>query len=207
MKIVIAGGSGHIGAALIRHLREEHELVVLTRSSNPMLPVRAVCWDAKTLGPWAAEIDGAEVIINLAGRSVDCRYTAKNRQLMLDSWLDSTRVIGAAIAAAKRPPALWLQSSTATYYAHRLDRPNDEFEGRLGDEIHDRPARWNFSTQIARRWEETLFAAATPPTTRKIALRSAMTMTPDAGSIFHVLATLARRGLGGTCGNGLQWVS
>ena len=159
-----------------------------------------------SLGPWAAELDGADVVINLAGRSVNCRYTAANRRAILDSRTESTRVIGAAIANAARPPRVWLQASTATIYAHRYDAPNDETTGILGGNEPDAPDTWRFSIDVATAWEKAL-AAADTPRTRKVAMRSAMTMSPDRGGVFDTLLWLVRRGLGGRAGDGKQFVS
>jgi hypothetical protein len=124
---------------------------------------------------------------------------------MLRSRVDSTRVVGEAIAAARVPPRVWLQASTATIYAHRFDAPNDELTGRIGGHEPDAPALWRKSIEIAQAWEAELAAAATPHT-RKVALRSAMTMSPDRGGVFHVLATLCRLGAGRQ-GDGRQYVS
>ena len=208
MKIIIAGGSGHVGAVLRRGLaRPDRELVVLSRSDKPLPDAnRVVAWDGETLGDWAAEIDGADVVINLAGRSVDCRYHARNLAEMMESRLRSTTVIGRAIARAKKPPRLWLQASTATIYAHRFDAPNDEIDGILGGDEPDAPPKWTASIAIARAWEEAAEAIPTPGT-RKVLLRSAMTMSPDRGSVFAVLSRLARGGLAGTIGDGRQFVS
>jgi uncharacterized protein (TIGR01777 family) len=145
-------------------------------------------------------------VINLAGRTVNCRYNAENLRQMMDSRVDSTLVIGQAIAQAKNPPKVWLQSSTATIYSHRLDAPNDELTGILGGDEPGVPAKWVASTRIAKAWEQALADAETPGT-RKVALRSAMTMSIDKGSVFDVLAGLARRGLGGRLGTGRQYVS
>jgi uncharacterized protein (TIGR01777 family) len=206
-KFVLAGGSGQVGAVLARALAGDgHEVVVLSRSASGPGAARAVGWDARTLGPWAEEIDGADVVINLAGRSVNCRYTPDNRRLILDSRVDSTRVIGAAIAAAARPPRVWLQASTATIYAHRLDGPNDERDGILGGGEPGAPDTWRFSIDVARAWERALDEVATPGT-RKVAMRSAMIMSPDSGGIFDTLLTLARRGLGGAAAGGRQYIS
>lgn len=200
---MIPGGSGHVGAAVRRHLDQAgHQVVVLSRNPGP----GEVAWDGKSLGEWAREIDGADVVLNLAGRTVNCRYTAENLRQMMDSRVDSTRVVGEAIAMAKNPPRVWLQSSTATIYAHRFDAPNDESTGILGGDEPGAPYKWNASIAIAKAWEKTLEAADTPKT-RKVALRSAMTMSPDAGSVFWTLARLARRGLGGQLGTGRQYVS
>src|SRR4029078_9945336 len=116
------------------------------------------------LGAWAREIDGADVVVNLAGRTVNCRYTEENLREMLDSRVESTRAVGAAIAKAARPPRVWLQMSTATIYAHRLDAPNDEATGILGGSEPDAPAYWAYSVKIAREWERALAEAATPAT-------------------------------------------
>ena len=126
MKIVIPGGTGQVGTLLARAFAADgHEVVVLSRTPTPA-PWRVVHWDAETVGDWAGELDGADAVINLAGRSVNCRYSAANRKLILDSRVNSTRAVGQAIARAARPPRVWVQSSTATIYAHRFDAPNDE---------------------------------------------------------------------------------
>lgn len=212
MRIVIAGGSGQVGRLLTRaFLRDDFEVVILSReqqlSCEKQGPTaRVVLWDGKTLGDWAAEIDGADVVINLAGRSVDCRYHPHNRRAMRDSRVDSTRVIGAAIVQATNPPPVWLQASTATIYSHRFDALNDDLTGELGGSERGAPRIWRFSTEVAKAWEAACNEVELPRT-RKVLLRSAMTMSPDAGGIFDVLLRLVRRGLGGTCGNGKQFVS
>lgn len=206
MKIVMPGGSGHIGTLLARTFqRAGHEVVVLSRSPRPAA-WRVVRWDGMTLGRWARELDGADVVINLAGRSVNCRYTAKNRQAILRSRIDSTRIVGAAIAACGEPPRAWLQASTATIYAHRLDAPNDERRGVFGGTEADAPSTWRFSIDVARAWEAAL-DETTLPSTRKVALRSAVVMSPNAGVAFAILLRLARLGLGGRAGTGRQFVS
>ncbi len=206
LKLVIPGGSGQVGAVLARAFRSRgDEVVVLTRAARPA-PWRTIAWDGRALGPWAAEIDGADVVINLAGRSVNCRYSDANLKQMTDSRIDSTRIIGRAIAQAARPPRLWLQASTATIYAHRFDAPNDEATGIIGGREPDAPAKWRASIDIATAWERALDEADTPRT-RKVAMRSAMTMSPDKGGIFDTLLGLVRKGLGGTSGSGRQFVS
>lgn len=206
MKIVIPGGSGQVGHILARAFEADgHDVVVIGRSLDNT-PWRSVKWDGKALGDWAAEIDGADVVINLAGRSVNCRYDAENRRQMMDSRVDSTRVIGQAIAAAPNPPRVWLQASTATIYAHRFDAPNDELTGTVGGNEPDAPDTWRFSIEVARAWEKTAMEAVTPHT-RKVLMRSAMTMSPDGGGIFDVMLGLVRKGLGGTAGSGKQYIS
>jgi uncharacterized protein (TIGR01777 family) len=205
VKLVIAGGTGQIGQILIRALTAKgNDVCVISRS--PANGVGSVKWDGRTLGGWKNEIDGSDVVINLAGRSVNCRYSDKNLQEMMSSRVDSTRVIGQAIAQSKRPPAVWLQMSTATIYAHSFDKANDEETGIIGGQEPDVPRYWGYSIEIAKAWEQELFDAATPHT-RKVALRSAMVMSPDRGGIFDVLFKLVRAGLGGPVGGGKQFVS
>ncbi len=205
MKLVIPGGTGHVGGVVARAFtRAGHAVVVLSRTPQPA-KWRTLAWDGRSLGAWAREIDGADVVLNLAGYSVDCRYTPANRARILASRLESTRVIGEAIAQCANPPRVWLQASTATIYAHTLGAPHDE-EGVIGGDEPYAPDTWRFSIEVATRWERALAEAATPRT-RKIALRSAMTMSPTPGSVFAVLSRLARFGLGGPVAGGHQFVS
>jgi uncharacterized protein (TIGR01777 family) len=205
MKVVIPGGSGQVGRVLARaFLADGHDVVVLSRTPGAG-PGRVVGWDAESLGPWAAEFDGADVVVNLAGRSVNCRYHAANRRLIVDSRVKSTRVVGQAIASCARPPRVWLQASTATIYAHTHDTPNAE-DGVVGGAESGAPDTWRFSIEVAKAWEQAANEAVVPHT-RKVLLRSAMTMSPDPGGVFDVLLGLVRRGLGGTSGDGRQYVS
>ncbi|MER7406135.1 TIGR01777 family oxidoreductase [Streptomyces sp. NPDC000070] len=204
MKIVIPGGTGQVGTVLKRALSAAgHDVVVLSRRPRQQDEVH---WDGATLGPWAGEIDGSDVVVNLAGRSVNCRYTPANLREMMDSRVHSARVVGEAIAAAARPPRVWLQMSTATLYAHRFDAPNDEATGVTGGTEPGAPGYWAYSVDIAKAWEREQEAAGTPHT-RKVALRAAMVMSPDRGGVFDVLLRLARLGLGGPVAGGAQYVS
>ena len=161
MKIVIPGGSGQVGTILARAFHGDgHDVVVLSRRPDAR-PWRVVAWDGATLGDWQREIDGCDVVINLAGRSVNCRYTAANREEILQSRVLSTRVVGQAIAQAVRPPRVWLQASTATIYAHRYDSPNDEHSGILGGHESNAPSSWRFSIDVARAWERAFEEAVT----------------------------------------------
>lgn len=206
MRIVIPGGSGQVGTILARHFAGAgHDVCVLSRS-RAQSSWRTVEWDARSLGPWVRELDGADAVINLAGRSVNCRYTARNRAEIMNSRVDSTRVVGQAIAACTSPPRVWLQASTATIYAHRFDAPNDEATGLIGGSEPDAPDTWKFSIDVATAWERECEYAATPGT-RKVLLRSAMTMSPDRGGIFDTLMGLVRKGLGGKAGDGRQFIS
>jgi uncharacterized protein (TIGR01777 family) len=182
-----------------------HEVVVLSRSPAKA-PWRTVGWDGVTIGDWAAEVDGADVVINLAGRSVNCRYNAENRRQIVESRVQSTRIVGQAIARAARPPGVWLQASTATIYAHRYDAANDEATGILGGSETGAPDTWRFSIDVAKAWEQAAVEVSLPHT-RTVLMRSAMTMSPDPGGVFDVLLGLVHRGLGGAMGDGRQYVS
>jgi len=206
VKIVIPGGTGQVGTLLARAFhRDGHEVTVLGRSPV-RAPWRVEHWDPERLGDWTRWVDGADAVINMAGRSVNCRYTAKNRREIMHSRVGSTRVVGQAIARAKRPPSAWLQASTATIYAHRYDAPNDDETGILGGTEADAPDTWRFSIDVATSWERALDEADVPGT-RKIKLRSAVILSPDRGGIFDTILGLVRRGLGGTAGDGKQYVS
>jgi uncharacterized protein len=140
---------------------------------------------------------GAGAVINLAGRTVNCRYHARNRRQIYDSRLDSTRVIGQGIAACAQPPRTWLNAASATIYRHALDRPQDEYSGEIGS---------GFSVDVCRQWEWTLWNAPTPQT-RKVALRAAMVLGRGDGGVLNVFENLVRLGLGGTLGPGTQYMS
>ena len=203
MKIVIPGGSGQVGAVVERAFTAAgHSVVVLSRNPGRL---NEVPWDGRALGAWAGEIDGADVVLNLAGRSVSCRYTPENLRDMMDSRVLSARVVGQAIAQAERPPRLWLQASTATIYAHTFGAAHDE-DGVIGGAEPGVPDYWGHSVEIAKNWEREQTEAQTPHT-RKVVLRSAMVMSPDRAGIFDYLAWLARLGLGGPVAGGRQYVS
>ncbi len=206
LRVVIPGGSGQVGDVLARHFHGQGDHVtVLSRQSKPA-PWQVLQWNGRDMGRWAKAIDGADVVINLAGRNVNCRYTPDNRREIVDSRVLSTRVIGQAIAQAVKPPALWMNASTATIYRHALDRPMDESSGELGGNEPDAPSTWRFSIDVAKSWEAEFFSVAAPAT-RKIALRSAMTMSPDPDGIFDTLLKLVRTGLGGGAASGKQFIS
>jgi uncharacterized protein len=202
MKLVIAGGSGYLGRLVAKHFGERG-WAVLTLARGGFKPAgafeKAVRWDGKSLGPWLEEVRGADVWLNLAGRTVNCRYSKKNREEMLRSRVDSTRALGAALAALApgEGPRVWLNSSTATIYRHAEDRAQDEFTGELGKGL---------SVDIARAWEDAFFAAAKEGT-RMVALRSAMVFGPGKDGVYGAFAALARLGLGGAHAGGRQYVS
>jgi uncharacterized protein (TIGR01777 family) len=206
LKVVISGGSGQVGTILARDFQARGDQVTVLSRNHSQAPWNIIQWDAETLDDWADEFNGADVIINMAGRSVNCRYNTKNRRDILESRVRSTRVIGQAIARVRRPPRVWLQASTATIYAHRYDAANDETTGIIGGSEPNAPDTWRFSIDVAKAWEDEVNKVEVPGT-RKVILRSAMTMSPDRSGVFDVLLRLVRFGLGGQSGNGQQYVS
>ena len=203
-RIILAGGSGFLGRALADHfLNGQWDVVILTRSPNKTRSTgRQVAWDACTIGHWQRELEGATAVVNLTGRSVDCRYNARNRKEILDSRVNSTRVLGEAIARCAQPPEVWLNASTATLYRHTFDGPWDE----AGEIAAAAEAKDAFSVDVGRAWERTLEEAQTPRT-RKIPMRMAMVLGMGKNSVFPVLRRLVRVGLGGRMGSGRQFVS
>ena len=197
--MIIAGGSGFLGQSLISYfLPKNYEIIVLSRNTkntgNDNL--RYVQWNAKTLDIWMTELEGADVLINLTGKSVDCRYSEKNKAEILSSRVDSTKVLGEAIQACAVPPKVWMNSSTATIYEHSLERKMTEENGIIGDD---------FSMNVAKSWEAAFHNCKTPKT-NKIALRTSIVLGKSGGA-FIPLKSLTKLGLGGTQGNGKQKVS
>jgi uncharacterized protein len=178
-RAVVTGASGFVGTALVEALREDgYRVTTVGRRGSDL------AWgDARGL---ARAVDGAELVVNLAGKSVNSRYTDANRDEILRSRVETTRAVSDAIAAADAPPPLWLNASTATIYRYALDRPQTERDGELGS---------GFSVDVARTWEEELFAASLPGT-RRVALRMAIVLGD--GPATNTLVRLARWGVGGT---------
>lgn len=197
--MVIAGGAGYLGRALSAALAARGDrVIILARGSGTSVPgAEVVQWDGASVGAWATSVDGADAVINLAGRSVNCRYTAANREAIYRSRLRPTAAIGAAIRRAARPPAVWLNASSATIYRDARDREMDELTGEIGS---------GFSVDVCKRWEAALDAAQTPQT-RKVALRSAMVFGPGKSGVLEPFVNIARLGLGGPMAGGGQYVS
>lgn len=204
-RVVIAGGNGFIGTFLQRRLADRGlEVTVLTRSPRQdQEKIRDVLWDGRSLGSWTEKLEGASALINLSGRSVNCRYNERNRHDILESRVESTRVLGEAIARSRDPPRVWLNMSTATIYKHTFDHPMDEATGIIEPTPEAKDA---FSIEVARAWEQTLYDAQTPAT-RKVAMRSTMVFAANSGGVYRTLRTLARWGLGGPIAGGHQWIS
>ncbi len=197
-KVILAGGTGTMGRILQAHFADQgHDVVVLSRNPRAQHPkARMVPWDGRTTGTWCHELDGAAVLINLAGRSVDCRYTPANKAAILNSRVDATRVLGEAIARCAVPPPLWINLSSATVYRHAEDRPMDEATGELGSD---------FSPQVVLAWEKEFFDHGRADV-RQVAVRCAMVFSNHGGA-FPRFAQLVRIGLGGHHGSGRQYVS
>ncbi len=206
MKIVIPGGSGQVGQILAHYFHAKGDSVTVLSRSLKSSPWRTVSWDGETLGPWTAELEGADAVIHLSGRTVNCRYTPENRRQILDSRVIPTRLLGRAIEQAAQPPRVWMNASTATLYRHTFDHPQDEFTGEIGEIDPKLPETFSFSVGVGLQWEEAFYESITPAT-RKVALRTSLVMSPDPGGVFSVLLGLVRAGLGGTQGNGRQYVS
>jgi uncharacterized protein len=205
LKVVLPGGSGYLGRILAPWLAARGwTVIVLSRYDSAVTKgVRSVKWDGRSLGAWAAELEQTDAVVNLAGRSVNCRYNERNRDAILRSRVESTRVLGEAIAQCAAPPKVWLNSSTATIYKHSLSSPMDDLTGQIGSTPEAKDA---FSIEVAAAWEKILDEATTPKT-RKVALRTAMVLAPGSGGVFDVLHRLVRLRLGGSMGDGRQFVS
>lgn len=201
-KIILAGGTGFIGQALAARWGKENHVVILTRGGQKLLSVQDGYnitywrWDGVNVEKhWADEIEGADLVVNLAGRSVNCRYTTKNKQEIFDSRTNATKALGQAIRGSVVPPRLWINAASATIYRHAEDRPQDEDTG----EFHN-----DFSVLVCKRWEKT-FSEQRTPFTRKVALRIAITL--GEGGVMIPYLNLVKWGLGGRQGNGRQMYS
>ena len=197
-KIIIAGGSGFLGQLLADYFTQQNtEVVILTRMHREdQHLIRYTKWDGKTIGYWITELEGAEAVINLNGKSVDCRYTTANKQEIYDTRLNATNVLGLAISQCKKPPKVWINASSATIYRHAEDRDMDEATGELGE---------GFSVDVCKKWERVFFNSATP-NVRKVALRIATVLGKDGGAL-KPLKHLVKFGLGGKQGSGKQYFS
>lgn len=196
MKIILLGASGYLGQALVPFLRDAgHELTVISRH-DPKTGTRFVEWDGATMGNWAREFDGADAVINLAGRSVNCRYNDENKRQILDSRVRTTQLIGRAIADAATAPRVWLNAASATIYRDARDRAMDEATGEIGS---------GFSVDVCQKWEQTLFDA--PVECRRVALRLAMVFGAPRGGVYDAFEVLTKIGFGGPMAGGGQYIS
>ena len=206
--LVLPGGSGFLGRTLTQWFHQRgYRIIILSRRPTSIPNAEVLLWDAKTIGPWADCLEGATAIVNLAGRSVNCRYNPANQKDMMESRTLSTAILGQAIAACQKAPQVWINSSTATIYRHRYDAPNTEDKGLYGpeDEAKDR-----YSLEVAHAWEDAFTQAYQDhnlENTRGLILRTAMVFGNQPGGVYETLRRLTRRGLGGPMGHGRQYVS
>ncbi|TPN81351.1 TIGR01777 family oxidoreductase [Aquimarina algicola] len=197
-KIVIAAGTGFLGKVLIQYFQATtDQIIILTRGNqNTKNNIKFVHWDAQNIDTWAKELEETDVLINMTGKSVDCRYTEKNKKLILDSRVNSTIVLGEAVKSCKTPPKVWINSSTATIYRHSLDKEMDEIHGEIGT---------GFSVNVAKAWEKAFFDQVTP-STRKVAVRTSIVLGKNGGALKPIL-NLTKIGMGGKQGTGNQKIS
>jgi len=196
MKIIIAAGTGFLGKILTNHFKD-HELIVLSRAERPRTSqIKYVKWDAKTIGTWQKELEHADVLINLAGKSVDCRYTKQNKAAIRSSRIESTEVLNAALLACENPPKHFINASTARIYKHSETKEMDEKYGEIGSD---------FSMDVAKDWEATFYGTLTPHTL-KTAARIGIVLGKNGGA-FVPLQQITKCGFGGKCGKGTQFIS
>jgi len=197
-KLIIAAGTGFLGQVLIHHFKDKfEEIVILTRGNSKIIEgIKYVNWNARTFSGWEKELENATVLINLAGKSVDCRYTEKNKKEILLSRIQSTKILNKAVLNCVNPPKHWLNSSTSTIYRFSLDKEMNEIDGEIGND---------FSINVALSWEKAFFKTETP-NTLKTALRTSIVLGKDGGA-FIPLKTLAKIGFGGKQGKGNQFIS
>ena len=197
-KLIIVAGTGFLGQVLVNHFKNRFdEIVILTRGNSKTEDgIKYVNWNARTFSGWENELEGATALINLAGKSVDCRYTKENKREILLSRIESTRILNKAILNCVTPPKHWLNSSTATIYRFSLDKEMDETTGEIGND---------FSINVALSWEKAFFKTETP-NTLKTALRTSIVLGKEGGA-FNPLKTLAKIGFGGKQGKGNQFIS
>ncbi|PXY43965.1 TIGR01777 family oxidoreductase [Flavobacterium hydrophilum] len=197
-KLIIAAGTGFLGQVLVNYFKDKfEEIVILTRGNTKTIDgIKYVNWNTRTFSGWEKELENADVLINMAGKSVDCRYTEKNKKEILLSRIQSTKILNKAVLNCQNPPKHWLNSSTSTIYRFSLDKEMDETNGEIGND---------FSINVALSWEKAFFKTETP-NTLKTALRTSIVLGKNGGA-FIPLKTLANFGFGGTQGKGNQFVS
>lgn len=197
-KIILAGGNGYLGSLLAKHFANStKEVIILARKAAPQNGnVRTVVWDGKTAGNWFSELENAELIVNLCGKNVNCRYTPKNQEEIINSRIIPTRLLAKAIGNLSNPPKLWINITSSTIYRHAEDRAQDEYTGEIG---------YGFSIDVCKAWEGSFFETELSQT-RKVALRMGIVLGRSDGA-FPRLLNLVKFGLGGRQGDGRQYVN
>ncbi|MDG1358145.1 MAG: TIGR01777 family oxidoreductase [Akkermansiaceae bacterium] len=198
-KLIIAGANGFLGRHITRHFHANGwEVVGLARREQGLdSNCRFVLWDGKTMGAWSAELNGATALINLAGRSINCRHNKKNRRQIMESRVDSTTILGEAVSLCSHPPEVWLNASTASVYADAEKSPQGEGM-KLGQ---------GFFVDVAKGWEGAMMTAKVSEDVRRIALRTSLVMANEKGTVYDYLLKLSKLFLGGAVGGGKQMVS
>ena len=197
-KIVLAGGNGYLGHVLADYYKDKaDEIIILSRKPQSQYQnIKTLLWDGRTAGGWVNDLEGTDLLINLCGKNVNCRYTKANREEIIASRVVPTKLLGDVINKMEHPPKLWINLASATIYRHAEDRPQDEETGEIG---------YGFSIDVCKKWEETFFETNTPYT-RKIALRMGIVLGMS-DSAFPRLLNLVKFGMGGKQGNGQQYMS
>jgi len=197
-KILLAGGAGFMGKILAGHFAgKDDEVIILTRGSDKIEDgIKYVNWDGANIGRWAMELEGSDVLINLTGKNVNCRYNEENKSEIFGSRLKATRALGYALKALKSPPPVWINAASSTVYRHAEDRPQDEYTGEIGT---------GFSVEVCKQWEAAFFEQKIPGV-RQIVLRTAIVLGRN-GGVMPYYFNLAKFGLGGKQGNGRQYFS
>ena len=197
-RIILAGGNGYLGGVLAEYYKGlAQEVIILSRKALPVRDnVKTVVWDGKTEGSWTREIDGADLLVNLCGKNVNCRYTKKNREEIFASRNVPTRLLNLVVSKMERPPKVWINITSATIYRHAEDHVQDEYTGEI---------EYGFSIEVCKQWEAVFFETETPQT-RKVALRMGIVLGRN-DSAFPRLLNLVKCGLGGRQGDGEQYMS
>ena len=197
-KIVLAGGNGYLGGVLANYYKDKAgQVIILSRKPKAAEGnISTIVWDGKTAGAWVTDLEGADLLINLCGKNVNCRYTKANRDELFSSRLVPTKLLGDVVAGLQQPHAVWINITSATIYRHAEDRPQDEETGEIG---------YGMSIEICKQWEQAFFDTNTP-NTRKIALRMGIVLGRSGGA-FPRLLNLVRVGMGGRQGDGRQYIS
>ena len=197
-KIILAGGNGYLGRILAEYYRYlANEVIVLSRKIEvDNGNIKTLFWDGTHQGEWVSELEGSDLLINLCGKNVNCRYSEENQNEIINSRIVPTNLLGKVIENMKNPPKLWINITSATIYRHAEDRPQDEESGDIG---------YGFSIDVCRKWEDAFFKTKTP-LTRKIALRMGIVLGKNDGA-FPRLLNLVKLGLGGKQGDGQQYIS
>jgi len=197
-KIVLAGGNGYLGTVLANYYKElADEVILLSRNPAPAIGnIKTVVWDGQTEGDWISTLNGADLLINLCGKNVNCRYTKENQAEIIRSRVVPTTLLGKVIGTLGDAPKVWINMVSATIYRHAEDHPQDEATGEIG---------YGFSIDVCKQWEQSFFDANTP-NTRKVALRHSIALGRS-DSVFPRLLNLVKLGMGGKQGDGEQYVS